>query len=161
MKKSLLVLLIGVMFFVTGCGSNEEESKTADNSGTLTCTKSETNEDGYNVKDTMVVTYSDKKVIKVEETNIEEMDSDTADMTVSFGQLFATSLNEISGFNVSYEKETDTSVKYKITVDYTTLDLTQLKETFGDDFDESSFYSDTDITIDEFKSNNLVDYTCE
>ncbi len=161
MKKSLLVLLIGVMLLTTGCGSTEKESESLNNSGTLTCTKSETNEDGYNVKDTMVVTYSNKKVTKVEETSIEEMDSDTVDTTVSLGQLFAKKFSEIDGFSVSYEKENDTSVKYSITVDYTTLDITQLKETFGDNFDEDSFYSNTDITIDEFKSNNLDGYTCK
>ena len=48
-----------------------------------------------------------------------------------------------------------------MTVDYNELDIDALKETFGDDFDEESFYSSKDITIDEFKEKNLTDYTCQ
>ena len=134
MKKFLSIGLIALFIFgLTGCGN--------DNSGTLTCTKTETNEEGY-------------------ATAIEEMDTDLVDMTVSFGQLFATSLNEVNGLNVSYEKESDSSVKYIMSVDFQTLDLDALRETFGEDFDDDSFYANNNITIDEFREENLSDYNC-
>ena len=63
--------------------------------------------------------------------------------------------------NIQYSKENDTTVKYIMTVDYNELDIDALKETFGDDFDEESFYLSKDITIDEFKEKNLTDYTCQ
>ncbi len=142
------LLIIGL----TGCRN--------DNSGTLTCTKTETNEEGYTTEEVMTVTYSDNIVTNVEATAIEEMDVDYVDMTVSFGQLFAASLNEVSGFNVSYEKESDSSVKYIMSVDFQNLDLDALKTAFGEDFDDNSFYANNNITIDEFREENLSDYSC-
>ena len=153
MKKVLSIGLIALFIFgLTGCGN--------DNSGTLTCTKTETNEEGYATEETMIVTYKDNIVTNVEATAIEEMDTDLVDMTVSFGQLFATSLNEVNGLNVSYEKESDSSVKYIMSVDFQTLDLDALRETFGEDFDDDSFYANNNITIDEFREENLSDYNC-
>ena len=153
MKKVLSIGLIALFIFgLTGCGN--------DNSGTLTCTKTETNEEGYATKETMIVTYKDNTVTNVEATAIEEMDTDLVDMTVSFGQLFATSLNEVNGLNVSYEKESDSSVKYIMSVDFQTLDLDALRETFGEDFDDDAFYANNNITIDEFREENLSDYNC-
>ena len=153
MKKFLSIGLIALFIFgLTGCGN--------DNSGTLTCTKTETNEEGYATEETMIVTYKDNIVTNVEATAVEEMDADYVDMTVSFGQLFAASLNEVSGFNVSYEKESDSSVKYIMSVDFQNLDLDALKTAFGEDFDDNSFYANSNITIDEFREENLSDYSC-
>ena len=81
-------------------------------------------------------------------------------MTVSFGQLFAVALNEVDGFNVSYSKENDNSVKYIMNVNYDELNIDSLKEKFGDEFDEDEFFASKNISIDDFKSKNLNDYTC-
>lgn len=130
------------------------------NSGTLTCTKTYT-EDGNQINDTMVVTYKNNKVTNVENTNITEYtDISMVDMTVSFGQLFATSLNEVDGFNVSYSKESDSKVKYIMNVNYDELNIDSLKEKFGDEFDEDAFFASKNISLDDFKSKNLNDYTC-
>ena len=130
------------------------------NSGTLTCTKTYT-EDGNQINDTMVVIYENNTVISVENSNVTEYaDASMVDMTVSFGQLFATSLNEVDGFNISYSKENENTVKYIMSVNYDELNIDALKEKFGDDFDEDSFYSSKNISIDDFKAENLSDYTC-
>ncbi len=151
MKKYVMsIVVLMILTCITGCG----------NSGTLTCTKTET-KDGNNIEDTMIVTYKNNKVIKVEETNITEMDKDMVDMTVSFGTAFSSQLNEVKGFNAVYSKESDTKVKYVITVNYEELDLEQLKSKFETDFKEVSFYSSKDMTLDNFKENNLSDYTCK
>lgn len=154
MYKKTLFVLVGVLclFAFTGCGSN---------SGSLSCEKVTTDEDGYKVTDTINVTYKNNKVTNVENINLTEMDPSTVDMTISFANLFTSALNEVSGMNVQYSKENDTTVKYIMTVDYNELDIDALKETFGDDFDEESFYSSKNITIDEFKEKNLTDYTCQ
>ena len=129
-------------------------------SGILTCTKTYL-EDGNQIHDTMVVTYKNNKVTNVENTNITAYaDKSLADMTVSFGQLFAVALNEVDGFNVSYSKENDNSVKYIMNVNYDELNIDSLKEKFGDEFDEDEFFASKNISIDDFKSKNLNDYTC-
>lgn len=152
MKKYLIILLTFGMFFVTGCGNS---------SGTLTCTKTEISEDGYSTKTTMVVTYVDKIVNKVEETSIEEMDADFVGTSIYFSQLLAESLNEVDGYNIIFEKESDTSVKIVTTIDYTELDGEKIKETLGSSYKEDALYSLSNITIEDFKETQLDGYTCK
>lgn len=152
MKKYLIILLTFGMFFITGC----EKS-----SGTLTCTKTEISEEGYNTKTTMVVTYADKMVNKVEQTSVEEMDADFVDSSIYFSQLLAKSLNEVSGYNITFTKESNTSVKIVTTIDYTELDGEKIKETFGSSYNENALYSLSNITIKDFKETQLDGYTCE
>ena len=47
-----------------------------------------------------------------------------------------------------------------MSVDFQTIDLDALRETFGEDFDDDSFYANNNITIDEFREENLSDYNC-
>lgn len=154
MKKYVIGSMIGlIVLFASGCESDGS-------SGTLSCTKNYS-EDGNQITDTMLVTYENNTVTSVENTNVTEYaDASMVDMTVSFGQLFATSLNEVDGFNVSYSKENDNTVKYTMSVNYDELNIDALKEKFGNDFDEDSFYSSKNISIDDFKAENLSDYTC-
>lgn len=162
MKKILIGCFITtILFFSTGCDNNTTNNSKKDNtSGTLVCNKSETNEEGYKVEDEMIVTYKNNKVTKVEQTNIEEMDADMIETTYSFGTLFAKAFNEIDGMNVAYSKESN-GVKFTMSVDYTKFDPSSLKETLGDFYDDDVYYSANDITIDEFKINNLEGYTCK
>lgn len=152
MKKYLIILLTCGMIFVTGCGNS---------SGTLTCTKTEISEDGYSTKTTMVVTYVDNIVNKVEQTSIEEMDADFVGTSIYFSQLLAGSLNEVDGYNIIFEKESDTSVKIVTTIDYTELDGEKIKETLGSSYKEDALYSLSNITIEDFKETQLDGYTCK
>ena len=152
MKKYLIILLTCGMIFVTGCGNS---------SGTLTCTKTEISEDGYSTKTTMVVTYVDKIVNKVEQTSIEEMDADFVGTSIYFSQLLAESLNEVDGYNIIFEEESDTSVKIVTTIDYTELDIEKIKETLGSSYKEDALYSLSNITIEDFKETQLDGYTCK
>lgn len=109
----------------------------------------------------MNITYKNNKVTKVENINISEMDKDMLEMSYSFGVIFANLFNEIEGMDVKYTKESDTNLKYVMTVDYTKLNIDSLKESLGENFDDDSFYSSTNISLDEFKENNLKDYSCK
>lgn len=152
MKKYLIILLTFGMLFVTGCGNS---------SGTLTCTKTEMSEDGYSTNTTMVVTYADKIVTKVEQTSIEEMDSDFVDTSIYFSRLLAESLNEVDGYNITFEKENDMAVRIVTTIDYTVLDSEKIKETLGSSYKEDALYSLSNITIEDFKETQLDGYTCK
>ena len=152
MKKYLIILLTFGMFLITGCGNS---------SGTLTCTKTEMSEDGYSTNTTMVVTYADKIVTKVEQTSIEEMDSDFVDTSIYFSRLLAESLNEVDGYNITFEKENDMAVRIVTTIDYTVLDREKIKETLGSSYKEDALYSLSNITIEDFKETQLDGYTCK
>ena len=147
MKKLLIFIII---LLTCGCS----------NSGTLNCSREFTNEDGFLVKDNIKIEYENDIVTKVITTNITESDEDSTDLIVDYGNLFAENLNKIKGFNLKYEKENEKAIKYIMTIDYKNLNIPALKEQFGDDFDEN-LYSSNQIKINEFKENNLKEYTCQ
>ena len=157
-KYSKLAVLFVLIALISGCGkdgislSKEKE---------LTCTNTTTDEDGYKNEDKMVVTYKDNKVVKVTETNVTETDPSMLDMTYSFTSAFAESFNKVDGMNITYSKEGNNKLKFVMIVDYDKIDVDSLKNTLGDLYDEDNFYNKKDITIDEFKENNLKDYTCK
>ncbi len=148
MAKTLLVLSI-ILLLLSGCSK----------SGTLNCTRQFTNEDGYEVKDTMIVNYENNIVTKVEHTNITATDPDLLDFTISFGETFSDNLNKVNGFNLKYDKYSEHEVRYVMTIDYKDLDVVALKNEFGEDFD-SDLYS-LNMAIKDFKKKNLSDYTCK
>lgn len=151
MKKNvILMFVIGVMLFTTGC----------EKTNTLNCTKTETDEEGYKITETMVVTAKNDKISKVEQTSIQEMEKDLVDSTISLGQTFSSTFNEIDGMNMTYSKESETSIKMTISVDFSKLDVNKLKEKFGSDFTDDSFYSSNNKSLEEFKNENLEGYTC-
>ncbi len=156
-KYFIFMLVAGFMVLTTGC--NKETPK--DTPKALTCSKVETSEDGYKTTDTIKVNSKDNKVTKVEETTITEMNPEMVEMTVSLGESFISTFNDINGFNASYVKESENSVKYTLSIDYEKLNIDELKEKFGEDFDNNSFYTSKDITVEEFKTQNLEGYTCE
>lgn len=167
MKKSKILLSAIFMscILLTGCGNSEENGTGGilnSNSGTKTCTKTSVDEDGYNTTDTMVVTYKKNKVTLVEDTNVSETDPQYIDFSLNIGKAFAEKLSEVNGFTVEYSKENDNKIKMYMKVDFNKIDVNDVKEKLGDLYSEDeAFYSKQDITIDDFISNNLSDYTCK
>ena len=47
-----------------------------------------------------------------------------------------------------------------MSVDFSKLYMDKLKEAFGSDLTDESFYSAKDKTVEEFKNENLEGYTC-
>ncbi len=151
MKKIVIVSVLILVLLITGC-----EGKTK----TLTCTK-ESVEDNLKTSEEMLVSYKNNKVFKITQTTIEEMDPDLIDTTISFGENFASTLNQVDGFEVNYSKENNNSVKYQITMDYSKMDMNKLKELFGDDWNEEDYIKAKDQDIEEFKKERLEGYTCK
>lgn len=151
MKKIAIVSVLILVLLITGC---EGKIKT------LTCTK-ESVEDNLKTSEEMLVSYKNNKVFKITQTTIEEMDPDLIDTTISFGENFASTLNQVDGFEVNYSKESNNSVKYQITMDYSKMDMNKLKELFGDDWNEEDYIKAKDQDIEEFKKERLEGYTCK
>lgn len=160
-KKLILVTLIS-LFLLAGCGTDNSDSSKISNTGTLNCTKIEYDEDGYKTTDTMIVKYKKNIVTNVSETNVSEMDTDIIDMSLSFSNLFAEALNKIDGINAKYTKLDENQLQFTIDVDYSKVELEQVKEAFGDAYDDSQSTMYTkNISLDTFKADILSDYTCE
>lgn len=159
MKKILLSFLI-IALVLTSCSKPIAKENTVKEE-TLTCTKTETDEEGYNITDTIVLTSKNDLVIKATETTISEMDKNMIDITLSFGEEFVKEFNEIEGMEAAYSKESEHSIKYTISIDYTKIDLNKLKEIFKNDFTKNNFYTSKNQTLEEFKKENLSDYSCK
>ena len=129
---------------------------------TLTCSKTETDEDGYETIDDMVITYKNNKVTKVKETNTSKMDSSYIELTLSFGIVFAEAFNTIDGLNVEYSKISDDTLQFVMEVDYSKINADNIKEVLGDLYDDSqdTIYMANNLSLDKFKKDNLDGYTC-
>ena len=150
-----LLSILALIILLPACGNILSNEKT------LTCTNTTTDEDGYKTEDIMKVTYKNDKVVKVVETNISETNPDLLDFTYSITSALAETFNKVDGMNIVYSKENNNKIKFILSVDYNKLNVDTIKETFGDIYDENSFYNNKDITIDEFKKENLKDYSCK
>lgn len=155
--KKILILLLLCFFFITGCGTNNNLI------GTLECSKESTDEDGYKTIDKMTVTYKNNVVTNVKQISTMETDPDFIELSLSFGNAFAEKLNVVDGINVKYSKENDDTIKYTMDIDYAKVDINEIKNALGDLFDEedSSIYSNDKLNLEEFKNENLKDYTCK
>lgn len=164
MKNKFLlgVMVLLALVTITGCSDKKENNSVEEK---LTCTKSETDEDGYKTDETVVVTYKDNYVTKVDSTFLMETDPEYLEMTIGFMQVFTEAFNQVEGMNYTVSKEGDSKIKQNITIDYEKLDVDKMKELFSDSEDsEDSFFinpDETHVTIDEFKENDLEGYTCK
>lgn len=157
MKKVISLCLLSLsIVLLTGCGNN-----TLTNSGTLNCSKTYV-DDGDNVTDKMVVNYKNDKVTSVENIITTELSNATyIDMALSFGQAFADGFSTYDGIEMSYEKVNDNTIKLTVKADYEKIDVNALKDAFGDTLEDDAFYLDTNITLEDYKTEYLQDYTCE
>lgn len=154
MKKSFILISV-LSLLLIGCTPSSKK-------GTLNCTKTEYDTDGYKITETIVVNYKNNKVTTIEQTNLSEMDSAYIDFSLSFGQNFAKALNEIEGLNAEYSKFNNNTLKFTINIDYNKIDINDVKNVFGDSFDETQEAMYTkDVSLSDFKENILNDYTCE
>lgn len=155
MKNYMIGLMcLFLLLTITGCGS-------VSNSGTLRCNKSYT-DDGDKVTETVVITYKKGMVTKLENTNITEMeDQSMVDMTLAIGSGMISSLNEVKGVTAKYTKEGDNKVKLAMTIDYEALDYEDLKSKLGSLVNDNKYFESKEISIEDFKKNNLSDYICK
>lgn len=156
MKKYLL-LVLGCLLIVTGCGKDDTK-KAEGKSGSLVCTKT-TEEDGVKSVENVTVNYKNDKVTTVQEEMIETVGKDGQELAYNtFKGIFENTFKDIEGLEVKVEKEGKDAVKIIMDMDYSKIDPENLKKALGDENDEEI---KTDITIDDFKKEELDGYTCK
>lgn len=165
MKKFFMCfLIVGVLFISTACGKEESNDGKKDGKyETLTCTLSETDEAGMKTETSAVVKYngSDKKVVSIDQTVTTEVNPQIADLTVNLTSAVAEAFNKIDGMSMKVTKENDTTIKSVTSIDYTKINVENMKETLGDMFDEENAMYTKDVTIDSLKDTALKGYTCK
>lgn len=167
MSKKMFAVLIVSILLLTGCGKEKviKDDKTNDdvkeNTGMITCTKSETDEDNLKSDSTIVVNYNKGIVTKVSETNIQEVDESMVELTLLMGNGLTEKLNAVDGISSSFVKEGNNKIKSEMSVDYEKLNIEALKSSLGEMFNEETFYSSKDLTLEDFKSKNLDGYECK
>ncbi len=170
-SKNVLIVFIAFfvcLIFITGCdGAKSNQSNQSNNdsnqskTGILNCSKVETDEDGYKTTDDVEVTYENNIINKIKTTTITEMDKDLVDSYLEFNIPFTQAFNEIDGYTMNYTKEDDNAVKLVMELDYKLLNIEQVKEVYGEDFDENAFYAVKNYPLDEYIKEDLDGYTCK
>jgi len=150
------VTLAVVLVLLTGCN---KEALLTEVSGTMTCTK-EGLEGGLTKKETMEIIYDEEKVLQARSTQVTEIEENFLDLTLTFGSLYENIFKGVEGIEVEYQKIDDTHIECVTNVDYNKLNLDELKQNLGVEYDENSFYAKKEIDIEEFKNKNLEGYTC-
>ena len=114
MKKiGILFLILLSVFLITGCGSTKgsagKKKSIFDTKKTMTCTKEEVDEDGYKSTSKYVITYTSKKVTKVESEEVMTMDPTIVDWVYSFSYAIIEEIdNNISRgerFTIAVQKD--------------------------------------------------------
>ena len=125
MKKILIVTFsILSCILLVGCTNTK--------SGTLNCTKTSTDEDGYKTEEILKATYENNKVIKVEETSIEETDPNFINFSYAILSGIFEKLKNVDGINVDYSKIDNNKIKSVMKIDYSKFKIESLKEALGE-----------------------------
>ena len=166
MKKNIfLIVTILLLVVATGCSKESSGGGILSGNKTMTCTKEETDEDGYKTSAKMDITYNTKKVVKVKQTTTTEMNSSIIDFAISAGTEIAKAFDKVDGISVKYTQENNNTIKYVMEIEFDKLKEEQLQqlinELYGGETDAENLFDKKDITIEEFKKDNLEDYTCK
>ena len=177
-KKILLIALCGVLLFgVTGCGSekentranNDTEKKESQQDIVMTCTVNSKPENEYEATDTRteIFTYDNNMVLKKVEIITEEEYSseERADSQKSIHEGAVDKANEMEGMSGSIETKSNTSFVYSFTYDLEKI--SNLEEVLGSGMstylDYSTHKFDADKYAEKFEkvnNNELDNGTC-
>jgi len=163
MKKNIfLFVTILLLLISTGCGKKENGGGTISGTKTMTCTKEAVDDNGYKTSEEVKVTYNSKKVIKVKQTTLSEMDSQIIDFAVSAGQQVAETFNKLDGIKLDFTMENTNTTKTVMELEFDKINPDQIKEVLGSLYndEDDNFFDKKDVTIEEFKKESLKDYTC-
>ncbi len=160
MKKYVVVFMMAMALFVTGCGNektdkpSEQGDQNTPKESVLTCTPKDTDSN-----EVLKVTHRGDKVLTITSSESMEEDKETIDATYDLLKNAYDELNKIDGFQIDITKESDTSLKMTMTIDYEKLDTKALEDQMG--ADAADFAAGKDLSIKEFQEQVLDDYTCK
>ena len=166
MKKNIfLFITILLLVISTGCAKKGSSGGgILSGNKTMTCTKEETDESGYKTNEKMDIVYNSKKVVKVTSTNTTEMDSMVIDFAISAGTEIAKAFDKVDGISVKYTQENTNTIKYVMEIEFDKLKEEQLQQLindlYGGETDAENLFDKKDVTIEEFRKDNLEGYTC-
>lgn len=133
MKKKLFLLVPAFALVLTGCGSDSNNEKEADDNSVakkVTCTLSSSDaENGYSLDSTYIINYKDNYVESVNTT--ETVTSENEQILSYFEETLNASYeqaNETYGGYTFTVKNEDGKVVSQVTIDYTKMNLEQFIE---------------------------------
>ncbi len=163
MKKIYSIVLFLIMLIgIAGCG------KLMSKGGTLVCTNETVDDNNYITKETVTVTYnSDNIVTKMESKTEMEVDPNFIDFTYDFSKAVFDEFDKINGIEATVSKK-DNVILQDLKVDIKNLDFDALNKLSTDYFDDEETDSDyisnitnEEITLEQFKKDNLSGYECK
>ncbi len=164
-KKIFILALL--LISLVGCSNNKSNKTTTSTtvketevSESLTCTRTGKDKEGYKTTETYLIKYG-KLITNISFTSLMEVNKIDIDPFISMYQDLINRYNSIPGITSTISKSGDSAIKEVISVDYTKLDYSKIKDNLGQYYNSRAFYNLKNVTIDEFKNSNLNNYSCK
>ncbi len=168
MKKVLLGIICGLLVLstLTGCGKSDKKEDSKNNeSSKITCTMT-SKDDSFEAIDTAVIEHKDNKVTTVEQTSLykindENVSEDDIKTMIKELEEIGEVYKDISGYEFSTKKISDKEISITLKIDYSKVNLNQIKEKLGDEFINTSFPDGLDVTVDQVKKSTFEGFECK
>lgn len=162
--KKIIILITAVVFALTlsACG-NKEETKDTGITKTLKCTLNEIGEDNLSVDYSIEYSFKGDAISKIESTSIIEVEPKVLEATIKGSEEIIKNMALYNGFTYNLTKEDDSHIKGEVKIDYSKIDVEDLRKKYGDDYIESDMYLNyVGMPFDTIKdSMTTAGYTCK
>lgn len=162
--KKIIILIIAASFvlILTACGT----AKTTKDTGitkTIDCTLNETGEDGLTVDYSIDYSFKGDTISKIESSSIIEVDPKMLEATLEGSEEIIKNMALYDGFTYDLTKEDDSHIKGEIEIDYSKINVEDLKKEYGDDYVKKDMYLNyAGMSFDTIKDSMVkAGYTCK
>lgn len=163
MKKLVILALALILCLgLVGCNKGGGGGISLGGTKTMTCTMSESDDEGYKTESKVVIKYSGDEIKTVAMDITSEMDPEYIEMSYAFASIIVAMFEGVKGFEFKMSK-TDKAIVMSYTVDYskfTEEEAKKLVEKLGGDYDDAQWKGGKQ-SLEEFKKENLEGYTCK
>ncbi len=162
LKTSLLVICA---LLLVGCGNEKTPSDTDKKppKATLSCVKEETDDNGYIVKEELLIKATDGIIDTVFTKTLRETDSKVLEVLFELNKTYEKAYEEVEGFDMTAEKVDDNKLLTEMLINYNTVDVEKLKAVLVEHFnvEVDDFEFPTRYVLDDYKRTMLTNHTCE
>ncbi len=165
MKKIYLLLMIVTFTFILSACSNNNSTEDTDTGKikTLTCTINSADEDDYNTDYSIIYTFKNGIIKKLESAAVMETDPDQIDYIISSAEAVIDQIGSYDGFTYQITKEDKSHIRCEVQIDYTKINAEDLTNQYGEDYVTSDTYLKYLLmTMEDIEEGMTGDgYTCK
>ena len=139
--KKIIILFTAIIFALTlSACDKQEETKDTLITKTLNCTLNEVGEDNLSVDYSIEYSFKGEAISKIESTSIIEVDPEVLEATIKGSEEIIKNMALYDGFSYNLTKEDNSHIKGEIEIDYSKIDVEDLRSKYGNDYIENDMY---------------------